>query len=232
MRLFLIRHAESELNRDRTNVGGRSSWCELSERGLAQARALGRRMRREEMKFDRFISSTAVRAQQTARWALSEYAEFPLWRLESSPVLEEVFYGDFEGRPRHLSYTQETLERLRADPWTFAPPNGESLAEASERARAFFDDLAESSPGRRVGVVSHGMVIRAALTTLLGTREAEVLEWSVRNTSIHELELGEAGWSLVRQNDTQHLDDDGVEGLPGNLNAIFLNPGAPDGPMR
>jgi len=217
MHLFLIRHAESELNRDRTHVGGRSSWCELNELGLAQAKALGERLARDGVTFDRFISSTAVRAQQTARWALTAYEQFPLWRLESSPEIEEVFYGDYEGRPRHIVYNEETMARVRADPWNFAPPNGESLAEASERVGAFLTELIATSRGQRVGVVSHGMVIRAALTWLMGTPTEDVLEWQVRNTSISELKLAGDTWELVRQNDARHLDDANVSGMAGTL---------------
>ena len=71
MRVLLIRHGESQMNTRSDLVGGFSPQTPLTETGAAQARALGEHLVREGIAIDLAYTSTAVRARETARIALS-----------------------------------------------------------------------------------------------------------------------------------------------------------------
>jgi broad specificity phosphatase PhoE len=215
MDLYWVRHAESELNVDRRFVGGRSSWCELTERGRAQARALGREWVARQEDFGLIAVSTAVRAQQTARLAFEE-AGVPLSRLEFWRELEETRYGDWEGAPRGEVFTRETISAYRAGAWGFRPPGGETLEEAAGRLKAWVDEVALGSGAERVVVVSHGMMIRCAVVALAGRPPGSVLDYEVPNTSVTHMRGGAQGWELVGGvADAGHLA--GVGRLSGTL---------------
>ncbi len=196
MELYLVRHAESELNVDRRFVGGRSSWCELTQRGRSQAAELGRLWIADQEKVDLIAVSTAVRAQQTARLAF-EAAGVPLSRLEFWRELEEARYGDWEGAPREEVYAADVIRAYREGAWTFRPPGGETLEEAAGRLSRWVTQVAEPSGAERVVVVSHGMMIRCALVALVGRGQETVLDYGVPNTSVTHLRGGAGAWELV-----------------------------------
>ena len=71
--LYLIRHGESEVNKNysvKKVFLGRNTWSELTERGIEQAKQLGKFLKNQ--KFDKFFSSPTIRTQQTARHCLRE----------------------------------------------------------------------------------------------------------------------------------------------------------------
>ncbi len=215
MDLYWVRHAESELNVDRRYVGGRSSWCELTERGREQAQALGREWVSGQEDFGLIAVSTAVRAQQTARLAF-EAAGVPLSRLEFWRELEETRYGDWEGAPRGEVFTKEAIRAYRAGAWTFRPPGGETLEEAAARLKSWVDEVALGAGAERVVVVSHGMMIRCAVVALVGRGPETVLDYEVPNTSVTHFRGDRSGWELVGDGaDASHLE--GVGRLSGTL---------------
>ena len=97
LRLYLVRHGQSETNLHRAHlIGGRRSWAELTPLGKEQARAVGRVWAAASVHDHQIVASTAVRATQTARYALEE-AGLPLEGLRTSPDLEELELR-FDGR--------------------------------------------------------------------------------------------------------------------------------------
>lgn len=211
----LIRHAESELNRDRSRVGGRAPWCEINALGREQSRALGRRLAGEGVRWARVCSSTAVRTQQTARYCLEAMGESP-WRIEPSSALLEQHMGAFEGQPRAAVYTPEVLAAVSPNPWGWAPPGGESQAECGARLRAWLEREVvgwEADGAARVAVFTHGLAIRCLLTDLFGLDTLAVMKLAVENTSITTLVHAHDGWAIMRQNDARHLADEGLEVL-------------------
>lgn len=57
--IYLIRHAESEMNNNRHLIGGRSNYTQLSQRGIHQANLLGQRLKQSGIVFDNIYSSSA-----------------------------------------------------------------------------------------------------------------------------------------------------------------------------
>jgi broad specificity phosphatase PhoE len=202
---LLIRHGESEVNvHDPPMIGGRSSWCELTPQGVAQARALGRWLREQQVPCDRVVASTAVRAQQTARYCMTE-AGIALRRLRTFPELEELSQGDWENHPRSAILTPETIALIEQTHWEFRPPGGESQADVHERAFRWIEREVLPSEGGCVWAFSHGVVIKVLLAGIFGLERRTAWKIEIDNTSITRLLHTEQGWQLLGQNETPHL---------------------------
>jgi len=157
-RLLLIRHAEPE-DDARGRCYGRLD-IGLSPTGLANAERLAESLRNLEL--EKVYVSPRRRAVQTAA------------ALGGSPSvddrLRELDFGELEGR------TYDEIEREQPAffrRWMEAPtrvrfPGGESYGELRERVAAAVDEAVAAHAARTVALVSHGGVIRAALTVALG----------------------------------------------------------------
>jgi probable phosphoglycerate mutase len=143
--LWLVRHGETKWNAA-GRFCGRSD-PPLTERGRSQARELRPALRNRE--FDSCLSSPSVRSVETARLAYGEPA------LDAR--LHELDFGDIEG----VTWTEcsDDLRRKLADYEAFAAPNGESVAQLSDRVTELLDEL---GAGRHL-VFTHGGVIRLLL---------------------------------------------------------------------
>ena len=149
-RLLLVRHGESEGNRDRLFTAHPD--VPLTEAGQVQARRAGERLM-AGFAPARVVSSPFLRARQTA----AIIGEVLGLAVEIEPDLHERSYGTFAGQ----SY--EAIRGLydHTTYWTWRPPEGETLLEVAARAGAALDRLARAAPQTEVVVVSHGAVMQA-----------------------------------------------------------------------
>jgi len=155
--LYLLRHGETAWNTERRMQGTRNS--DLTERGRAQARAMGVALRAElarETGPTIFLRSPLGRARETSLIVGRELGLDPaFWR--DDPRLVELSYGAWEG----LSWKEIEIDRpnalaeWRADPHGFRPPGGESHFELRRRSEAVLADIIAS--GTRTVVVGHGV---------------------------------------------------------------------------
>jgi 2,3-bisphosphoglycerate-dependent phosphoglycerate mutase len=93
-KLVLLRHGESAWNRDNRFTG----WTDvdLSENGVAEARAAGRLLRQSGCRFDASFTSVLKRAIRTLWLALDELDQ--MWLpVEKSWRLNERHYGALQG---------------------------------------------------------------------------------------------------------------------------------------
>ena len=149
-RLVLIRHGESEGNRERRFT--RTPEVPLTPQGVEQARSAGRWIAARYAPV-RLVSSPFRRALQTGA-ALAESLNLP---VDIEHDLREMSYGDLAGEP------YEVGRGIRGESayWDWRPPNGETLVEVLERAGAALDRVATTAPEQDAVVVSHGGVMRA-----------------------------------------------------------------------
>lgn len=82
MRIYVIRHGQSEANRETAHAGW--SQVRLTEKGIAQARAMQPRL--QELRFDKIIVSDLRRAKQTAENALPRRDYVYDWRIREIGV--------------------------------------------------------------------------------------------------------------------------------------------------
>ena len=207
MKLILVRHGETVLNRQR-RVLGRGDFP-LTELGRLQAQAAGRALGRHRP--SALYSSPVARAMETARiiGRIRGLEVVPL------PGMAEADAGDLEGltgeefRRRFPDF----VRRWSQDPATARMPGGETLQEVQERAWRAVMELEEAHPGETVAVVSHYMVTSAFLCRLLGVP----LRWFDRLRqdvgAIATVRMDGDGGALLSLNDTCHLR--GLEEGPG-----------------
>ncbi|SQC41724.1 alpha-ribazole-5'-phosphate phosphatase [Klebsiella pneumoniae] len=137
MKLWLVRHGETE-----ANVAGLYSGhapTPLTPRGVAQARALGERLRLAP--FDKVFCSELARTGTTADLLLGDRA-IP---RERHPALNEMFFGDWEMR-HHRDLQREDAENYAAwcaDWQHAAPTNGESFQNFARRVSEFIPTLTD-----------------------------------------------------------------------------------------
>ena len=187
MTLLLIRHGETALNVARILQPADTP---LSERGVAQAEALARRL--AAMNVRAIVSSDLPRALCTAQAIEAATGA----AIETTPLLRERNFGDWRGRP---------YAGMPIDPLTMAeaPPNGESTAAFEQRVAAAFAHVVVlraalgNASGGVLAVVTHGLVIRALLTAQVQLGPGMVQPTHLGNTSLsligahppHQVEL-------------------------------------------
>ena len=196
MRLLLARHGESVWNAER-RFQGRTDVA-LSERGRAQAAALGRALR--GYRVAAAYVSPFRRARETSEVALAGTG-LPLVALDE---LRELSLGEWEG------CTVDEVRGREGDPyraWLLAPhdcppPGGEPLDAVSSRVRAAMDHIGALHPnGEDVLVVAHGGVISVYACALLGCSFNSLWRLRVDNASLTVVRPPR----LVSLNDTAHL---------------------------
>jgi broad specificity phosphatase PhoE len=150
-RLLLIRHAESEGNRDQVFTA--TPLVPLTEVGREQARAAAQWLqRRHEPRH--VVSSPFTRARETAA-IIAGHLAIPVSVEED---LRERDYGRLAG----LAYSTPRPGYDRERYWGWRPDGGETLEEVLVRVGAVLDRLAAAAPEHEVVVVSHGAVMMAA----------------------------------------------------------------------
>lgn len=194
MQVILIRHAESQANLDPDLICGRSEETPLSEKGEAQAKALGSKFLGlyKEAPLQVFVS-TAVRTRRTASLA------FPDAKLVVDERLCEQSAGVYENTSRKISYTTTILEEMNKKHIHYASPQGESIAQAGERISHFINEEMEKKT--RLIIVSHSMAIEGVVQKLVQLKPESTYLTGCDNASITELAYNPSrGWFLVRLN--------------------------------
>ncbi|HDT2307389.1 adenosylcobalamin/alpha-ribazole phosphatase [Citrobacter sp. Cb008] len=173
MRLWLVRHGETE-----ANVAGLYSGhapTPLTERGIAQAQTLGTLLR--NVPVDNVLCSELERARHTTQLILAE-REVP---VRNMPELNEMFFGDWEMR-HHRDLAREDAENYAVwcNDWQNATPtNGEGFQEFSQRVERFIAQLADYKASQNLLVVSHQGVLSVLIARLLSMPAAAMWHFRV-----------------------------------------------------
>jgi 2,3-bisphosphoglycerate-dependent phosphoglycerate mutase len=186
--VFLFRHGETDWNRDGRLQGHTDT--PLNETGLAQAQALVERLRPHRL--DAVISSDLARAWTTGQ-IVAEGLGIP---LICDPGLREAQIGEAEGLfwPEVKSRFGEALtERWFTDD-DAAFPGGETGLETRSRGLAALRRFVAEQPYRRIGVSTHGAMVRQLMKHALppGSPPAKT-----RNTVLYMLRYELVGERLA-----------------------------------
>lgn len=201
--ISLLRHAETDYNALGYLIGGRSNHILLSSKGKEQALAVGMKMRKEHIKFDRVFCSVAERKKQTVELIQSQcqMTDFPVIYSEQ---LQELSQGEWEGKLRSEIYTPARLAEINANQWNFKAPNGESQKEVEERMFSFISNeiLSKYIEGNFL-IVGHGIAFKCMLRGILGISTQTAYKLSIDNASLTKLIYHiENGWYLKCLNQT------------------------------
>ena len=115
--LVLVRHGQSEWNLKNLFTGWRD--VDLTDKGVAEARAAGRQLKALGLRFDVAYTSALVRAQRTMDLMLEELGQRSLQVIRDQ-ALNERDYGDLSGLnkdivKRELATGVPLIYRLNAD---------------------------------------------------------------------------------------------------------------------
>lgn len=186
MRLFLIRHGETDWNREGRFQGQRDT--ALSEKGRLQAQKAASSL--SSHKFQGIVSSPLSRALDTAR-EISVHGNRDT-KVDIIDEFTEINHGDWEGL-----FTSEVRERWgellsqwHTEPERVRMPGGggETLEEVCGRAVAGVEKIAAKYSGD-VAVASHDAVIKVLLCYYLGAPLSSFWRFQIANCSMTIIEF-------------------------------------------
>ena len=193
--IIIVRHGETEWNIRGIRQGYLDS--RLTERGVAQAKALALRLARE--KFTALYSSDLGRAVQTAQ----EIANVTGHAIITDERLRERHLGIFQGLNGEeiISKYPEERKQMRTQGPSYVIPGGESMREVQKRVVEALLDINERHPHQSVVVVSHGDVIRSALLFALGMPLGSCNIIEISQGSISSIRLDAGGIRVLAMNE-------------------------------
>ena len=193
--ILLIRHAQSETNRDGIWNGRVES--QLTPEGESSLDALQRRFSHQE--FDVVLSSPLDRARRTAAAVAEEH--------EVEDALIEMDLGRWEGQTYRevIDEDGDLLADVMAGKDVRLGGDGETVAEVSTRVWATIQRLVDRlGPRGRGAIITHGGVMQGVLDRYLQGRRRRAHAF-VANTSITRLTGTEERPRLGSFNDLGHL---------------------------
>lgn len=194
MRLYVMRHGESEANRDKRSSGW--SQVPLTNLGVEQAKKTGELMR--DIRIDRIFCSDLLRAKQTAELIFPgrEYVEDARLRELNVGVLTGHFWTENDAR-----YGDELkAAQIRMD---YRPFGGEHGDEQVARVAEFMDSLADCSDEENIAVVCHWgtvfSILRYVLQVPMDRNHVEIANAGVscftRTNGVWKL----VGWNITEK---------------------------------
>jgi 2,3-bisphosphoglycerate-dependent phosphoglycerate mutase len=175
--LVLCRHGQSDWNLKNLFTGWKDP--DLTEAGIAEARAAGQRLKSLGVHFDIAFTSALVRAQHTTRLILEEVGQPGLETIRDQ-ALNERDYGDLSGLNKdeaRAKWGEEQVHVWRRS-YDVPPPGGESLKDTAARVLPYYvhDILPQAMRGKTVLVAAHGNSLRALIMAMEGLSGAEIVK--------------------------------------------------------
>lgn len=204
-RILLIRHGQTDWNAEGRWQG--QLQVPLNQNGLEQARLLGTYLQKRPI--TAVYSSDLSRAHTTA-----SYVAKPLHLdVKSDTRWRELHLGILQGLTTSEINTQhgDVALKMREDYLDYVVPQGESRRAMQARAFEAFREIVAGEPGPEIAVVSHGGTIRVVLMKLFGD---DIVQKSVRNTSISIIETDGNNHRLLETAITPHLVSDADKSPP------------------
>lgn len=199
MNIYLIRHGRQNSRLCNVDV-------ELSKEGREQAELVGKRLKNYGI--EAVYSSHLLRAKETAD-IINKYLEKPRFTDER---WQEADFGEMTGlsneemKQKYGDFLAKRATMTEDIPY---PDGGENCQMVYNRAFAALKDLT-SQPYENVCVVTHGGVLRALLTGIVGADYAKWLTFGrqIENCSITHIMYDEKmeTFHIERLNDFAHFE--------------------------
>ena len=175
--LVFVRHGQSDWNLKNLFTGWRD--VGLTEKGVAEARAAGKRLKAQGPRFDIAFTSVLSRAQRTLDLVLEEMGETNITVFKDQ-ALNERDYGDLSGLNKddaRKKWGEEQVHVWRRS-YDVAPPGGESLKDTAARVLPYYiqEILPRVLRGDNVIVVAHGNSLRALVMVLECLSPKEIVD--------------------------------------------------------
>ena len=211
MKIYLIRHGESEANKLNLFLGHGD--MDLTELGYEQARRTAKYMK--TLSIDAIYSSDLSRAYHTAM----ETAKLVNLPVKKDKAFREIDCGEWECLPfaeiivkfkDSFSVWQSNISEARCD-------GGESVEELMVRILGAVKEIAKNHPNEKVAVFTHATPIRCLVGYSLGKGKCGISEigWP-NNASVTEIECVGDKINVIEYGRDDFLGDIRT-GLPTNV---------------
>lgn len=198
MRVVLVRHGETEHNKDDAITGQID--VSLNSYGIEQAEKASERLENES--FDAAYSSDLDRTYETTKIIAEKQGLHP----ERYKEFRERGFGEYEGRPK--DDWREVVRNHDGERHHLKPEGGESLKEVGERFVGKLNKLQKNhDEDDKLLVGGHSVAIKASILEILDLDGSYYSKIDLGNTGLTELEYDEKhGWKIIRMNDMSHLE--------------------------
>jgi ribonuclease H / adenosylcobalamin/alpha-ribazole phosphatase len=164
LRLYLVRHGETEENARMSYLGIRDE--PLNEKGMWQAFRAAEALSQLPLRL--IVTSPLRRAADTAA-RIQEASGIELWK---DVRLAEGSFGRWEGLTRDEVLKLGTNDAAMLMRWesdsSFAPPGGEAMESLQQRVVQLLEELLREYGNTSIVLVSHVGPIKALLAAVLG----------------------------------------------------------------
>ena len=170
--VYFARHGETVWNVENKICGMTDS--PLTEKGRAQARELGEKLRTSGLRIDEILYSPLSRAVDTAM-AIAEATGLP---ARCEPRLREQCFGKYEGTPRNG-------EKFRISKTCFADryDGGESMLQLAQRIYNLLDELRDQQDKTYL-LVAHNGIARVVQSYFYDMTNEEYAAFGVKNCAV------------------------------------------------
>ncbi len=205
MKLYMIRHGETDWNKTRQLQG--KSDIPLNDFGRKLAAETAEALK--DVPFHLVITSPLSRARETALIIKGD-REIPV--IEDARI-EEMSFGEYEGlccKGEGFNIPDEEFHRFFDDPVHYEPPaHGESFLEFCSRVERFLDELfrSEDYQDSTILLVVHGAVLCAMLRILKGNPMSMFWGSGVhKNCGVTVVNVQGNTWEIEQENVTYYED--------------------------
>jgi probable phosphoglycerate mutase len=198
--IYLLRHAESEANA-KGILAGRDYSVNLTAKGFKDSRKIKSRL--AKIDFTRVYSSPITRCVQTVTPYLDSDPRIEITLTES---LIEMDYGAWSGKKLSSLSKKKEWFLIQDRPGEFTFPYGESFQEMRRRVKSFLNSLIDMDGP--ILIVSHGDIIKMALTITLDLPLNKFQNFVVAPASISIIDYSQRSKSVISTN--QRITDAGI----------------------
>jgi probable phosphoglycerate mutase len=198
--IYLLRHAESEANA-RGILAGRDYSVNLTAKGFKDSRKIKSKL--AKIDFTRVYSSPITRCVQTVTPYLDSNPRIDVTLTES---LIEMDYGAWSGKKLSSLSKKKEWSLIQNRPAEFTFPNGEGFQEMRKRVKSFLNSMIDADGP--ILIVSHGDIIKMALTITLDLPLNKFQNFVVAPASISIIDYSQRSKSVISTN--QKITDAGI----------------------
>ena len=210
-RIYLVRHGQTAWNKEEI-FRGRTD-VPLNETGLREAQLAGEYFR--EMEIHAIYSSPLLRAWETAQ----KIAEVQRLEVRSLQGIIDMCFGEWEGQS--LKDVQEKdgqrFQQWKNEPHLVKIPGGETLDEVRDRAMAVLEKTIKSHSGKTLLFVSHRVVNKVILCSILGLDNSHFWQIGQDTTAINLIQHRDGKYVLSLLNEACHLKRLQPEGVKADF---------------
>jgi broad specificity phosphatase PhoE len=182
--LFFVRHGQTEWNAAARMQGQWNS--DLNDLGRAQADVNGRLLAGLDIQM--LFASPLDRTRQTAQ-IVNRHLDVP---VAYDDRIKEWDCGDWSGYlyAEVKAKWADEWAALEADRFHYRGPNCENYPDMIRRSTPFLEEI-QAHAARNIAIVSHGMIGRVMVSTLLGFDAARMLSFHQGNDVVFRITLND-----------------------------------------